>query len=173
MELDNLKTLWKEQELPPVDDRHDAAHHHRELLQPVLVELLGLQRHVGGAEIDRLGGDLLDTTTRADRLVVHARSGLGLVRLGPFGIDRVGEGRAGAGNLGGASGPVTPNEAPDAAMTAASSAVRKIATVYSVFWKILGRLPLAAPGFYPGGDTPVRQFCYRSMTAWTASAEER
>jgi hypothetical protein len=71
------------------------------LHEAVLVEVFGLERHVRGAEIDRFRLDLLDAAARADRLVVHAGPGLRLVGFRPFGIDRVGKGRAGAGNLGG------------------------------------------------------------------------
>jgi hypothetical protein len=84
---------------------HDPAHDLRPLNEAVLVEILRLHRHVRSAEIDRLGGDLLDAAARADRLVVHARPGLGLIGFRPFGIDRVGKGRPGAGNLGGARRP--------------------------------------------------------------------
>ncbi len=83
-----------------VEDRDDAAHDHRELGQSALLELLGGQRDVGGAEIDRLALDLLYAAARADRLVVHRQAALRLVGLGPFRIDRVREGSAGAGNLG-------------------------------------------------------------------------
>ena len=34
-----------------VDDRHDAAHHRRELDEAGLLELLGLQRHVGAPKV--------------------------------------------------------------------------------------------------------------------------
>ena len=55
-----------------IDHRHDAAHDGRELDQAVLFQFLGLERHVGGAEIDGLGLDLLDAAARTDRLIVHA-----------------------------------------------------------------------------------------------------
>ena len=84
-----------------VDDRHDAAHHGRELHQARLLELLRLQRHVGGAEGHGLGLDLLDAAARADRLVVQPDAGLFLVGVGPFRIDRIGERRAGAGDVDG------------------------------------------------------------------------
>jgi len=48
------------------------------LHQPVLLQIGGLQRLVGGAEGDRAGFDLLDTAAGADRLVVQADAGLRL-----------------------------------------------------------------------------------------------
>ena len=84
-----------------VHDRNDAAHDGRELDEADLVELGRLQRHVGRAEGDGAGGDLLDAAAGADRLIVQAVAGLLLVGVGPFGVDRIGEGRAGAGNVGG------------------------------------------------------------------------
>ena len=83
-----------------VDDRHDAAHHRRELDEAVLVELLALQRRVGGAEGHGLGLDLLDAAARADRLIVQADAGLLLIGVRPLGVDRIGEGGAGAGDVG-------------------------------------------------------------------------
>ena len=71
----------------------------RELHQAVLARAPRLQRHVGGAEVDRLRVDLLDAAARADRLVVHADAGLLLVGVRPLGVDRIGEGRAGAGDV--------------------------------------------------------------------------
>jgi hypothetical protein len=84
-----------------IDHRHHAAHHGRELDQAVLVELLGLERHVRRAEGHGLGDDLLDAAARTDRLVVHPEAGLFLVGVRPLGIERVGEGGARAGNVGG------------------------------------------------------------------------
>ena len=84
-----------------IDDRHDAAHHGRELDDADLVELFRLQRHVGGAEGHGLGADLLDAAAGADRLIVQAVAGLLLVGVGPLGVDRIREGRAGAGNVDG------------------------------------------------------------------------
>ena len=83
-----------------VHHRHHAAHDHRELHQAGLVQLGGLERLVGGAEVDGLGLDLLDAAAGADRLVVHADAGLGLVGVRPLGVDRVREGGAGAGDVG-------------------------------------------------------------------------
>ncbi len=94
-----------------VDDRHDAAHHHRELHEAVLVELLARTRRIGGAEGDGLGVNLLDAAAGTDRLIVQTDAGLLLIGVGPFGVDRIGEGGAGArdvlgvcGSDGGSSG---------------------------------------------------------------------
>jgi len=43
-----------------VDDRHDAAHDHRELNESAVVKFLAGERRVRGAEGDGLGFDLLD-----------------------------------------------------------------------------------------------------------------
>src|SRR5690606_28387585 len=51
-----------------------------------------------------LGFDLLDAAAGADRLVVEADAGLLLVSVGPLCVDRIGEGGAGAGNVGGMGG---------------------------------------------------------------------
>jgi hypothetical protein len=83
-----------------VQDRHDAAHHHRELNEAVLVELCAFQRRVRGAERHGLVLNLLDAAAGADRLVVEADVGLFLVGVRPLGVDRVGEGGAGAGDVG-------------------------------------------------------------------------
>ena len=99
-----------------IDDRHDAAHDHRELGKTVLVEILALQRRIGGAEGDGLGLDLLDAAAGADRLVVQADAGLLLIGVGPFGVDRIGKGRAGAGNVGGRRQAATARQAAPAAM---------------------------------------------------------
>ena len=48
-----------------------------------------------------LAGDLLDAAAGADRLVVQAVAGLLLIGIRPFGVDRIRERRAGAGNFGG------------------------------------------------------------------------
>jgi hypothetical protein len=68
------------------------------------VQVGGTQRHVGGSEGHLLALDLPDALTRADRLIVDCDAALFPVGLGPFRVDRVREGRAGAGNLGTASG---------------------------------------------------------------------
>jgi len=60
---------------------------------------LRFKRHVGSAEIHGLGLNLLDAAARADGLVVEAGTGFGFVSLCPFGVNRVGEGSAGAGNV--------------------------------------------------------------------------
>jgi hypothetical protein len=57
------------------------------------------QRRVGGAERNRLGFDLLDAATGADRLIVETEPRLLLVGIGPFGIDREGEGGPCPGNI--------------------------------------------------------------------------
>ena len=84
-----------------VDDRHDAAHHHRELHEAVLGEVVVGERLVGGAEGHGLGFDLLDAAARTDRLVVEAGAGRGLVGVRPLGEHGIDEGRAGAGDVGG------------------------------------------------------------------------
>ena len=61
-----------------VHHRHDAADHGRELQQAVGGQVVGLQRLVGGAEIDGLGLDLLDAAAGADRLVVQLVAGRAL-----------------------------------------------------------------------------------------------
>ena len=43
-----------------IDDRHNAAHHHRELGETGFIELLARQWRVAGSESHGLGGDLLD-----------------------------------------------------------------------------------------------------------------
>ena len=83
-----------------IDDGNDAAHDHRELDQAVVSQLLLAERLVGGAERHRLGFDLLDAAARADRLIVEPDARLFLVGVGPFRIDRIGEGRAGTRNIG-------------------------------------------------------------------------
>jgi hypothetical protein len=87
-----------------IDDRDDAPHHHRELRQADRIEFLALERRVGGAEGHGLRLDLLDAAARTDRLVIEAYAGLLLVGVGPFRIDRIGEGGAGAGYVGGVGG---------------------------------------------------------------------
>jgi hypothetical protein len=87
-----------------VHHRHDPAHHHRELNETTLVELLARQRRVGGAEGHGLGLDLLDAAAGTDRLVVQPDIGLLLIGIGPFRINRIGEGRAGARDVEGESG---------------------------------------------------------------------
>src|SRR5262249_3679328 len=84
-----------------VDDRNDATHYGRELGEAILVGLGSLERHVGRAEGHGLGLDLLDAAARADRLIVQANASLFLVGVRPLRIDRIREGRAGAGNVGG------------------------------------------------------------------------
>ena len=87
-----------------VDHRHDAANDRRELDQTVLFQDFRLQRHVGSAEIDRLGRDLLDAATGTDRLIVDAVVRRLLVGIGPLGVDRRRERSARAGDFGGLYG---------------------------------------------------------------------
>ena len=75
---------------------HDAADDRRKLHQTRGLQILGLQRHVGRAEVDGLRLDLRDAAAGADRLVVHADPGLLLVGVGPFRVDRIRERGAGA-----------------------------------------------------------------------------
>ena len=82
-----------------VDDRHIATDDRRKLQQPILVEFLGLERHVRRSEIHGLVLDLLDAAAGADRLVVHADTGLRLVGFGPLGVDGIREGRSRAGDV--------------------------------------------------------------------------
>ena len=84
-----------------IDHHHDAGHHRRELDQAIGLQLAGAERHVGRAEGDLLALDLPDAIGRADRAIVHGDAGLFLVGLDPLGINRIGEARAGARNLGG------------------------------------------------------------------------
>ncbi len=83
-----------------VEGRDDAADDRGELIEARGVQVLELQRLVGGAEVDRLGLDLLDAAARADRLVVQAVARLGLIGLRPLGVDRRREGRARARDIG-------------------------------------------------------------------------
>src|SRR5262249_32301458 len=53
-----------------IDDRYDAAHHHRELSKAGFIELLARQRRVAGSEGNGLGFDLFNSATGTDRLVV-------------------------------------------------------------------------------------------------------
>ena len=84
-----------------VHDRHDAAHDHRELHETVLVEFLALEGRIGRAKGHGPGFDLLDAAARADRLIVQADAGVLLIGVRPFGVDRIGERGARAGNIGG------------------------------------------------------------------------
>ena len=72
-----------------VDHGDDSAHDGRKLHQAFRLQFVALERHVRRAEVDRLCLDLLDAGARADRLVIKAVAGGGLVRLGPFGVNRV------------------------------------------------------------------------------------
>ena len=53
-----------------IDDRHVAANHGRELDEARGGKISRFKRHVGRAEGDRLGLDLLDAAARAYRLVI-------------------------------------------------------------------------------------------------------
>src|SRR5207253_8465579 len=55
-----------------IDYRHIAADDCRKLQQPVLVELLRFERHIGCTEVDSPVLNLLDASARAYRLVLHA-----------------------------------------------------------------------------------------------------
>src|SRR5262249_45900322 len=87
-----------------VHHRHDTAHHHRELNETALVEQYARKRRVGRTEGDGLGLDLFDARAGADRLVVQPDAGLFFVGIGPFRIDRIGEGGAGARDVEGGGG---------------------------------------------------------------------
>nr|GEU28454.1 hypothetical protein [Tanacetum cinerariifolium] len=84
-----------------VDHGDHAAHDGRELHQALGVQVFRFHGRVRRAEIDGLGFDLLDAGTGADGLVVQAVAGGGFVGLRPFRVDRVWEGCAGAGHIGG------------------------------------------------------------------------
>ena len=49
-----------------IDDRDDAAHHHRKLREARFLQLLGLQRRVSRAESHGSRLDLLDARARSD-----------------------------------------------------------------------------------------------------------
>ena len=83
-----------------VHDRNDAAHHGRELHEPMFVQVRGIERHVGRAEGHLLVLDLLDAVARSDRPIGDADTGLLFVGVGPFRVDRKRKGGAGAGNVG-------------------------------------------------------------------------
>jgi len=87
-----------------VEHRHGAANDGRELDHAVLIEILALDRRIGGTESDGLGTDLANAARRADRLVVQTDARFLLVRLGPFAVNRKREGSARAGDVGGDGG---------------------------------------------------------------------
>jgi hypothetical protein len=68
-------------------------------IRPFLGQFVVLQRHVGGAEVDGLGFDLLDAGAGADRLVVDLDAGGLVVVGGPLGIQGRREAGAGAGHV--------------------------------------------------------------------------
>src|SRR6516225_11721610 len=67
----------------------------------MLFEFLACKRRIGGAESDGPGFNLFDSAARTDRLIVQTDAGLFLISVRPFGVDRVRERGAGAGNVGG------------------------------------------------------------------------
>ena len=77
-----------------VKHRNNTTDDRRELHQTLFLEFFGLERHVGGTKIDRLGLDLTDAAARADRLIVQSDASGRLVGLGPLGINWVREGCA-------------------------------------------------------------------------------
>ncbi len=88
-----------------IDGRHNAANNGRELVEAVFVLLFEGQRLVSGAEIDRLGLDLLDAAAGTDGLEVELVAGGALVAFSPLGVERRREGGASARDrVGGHSG---------------------------------------------------------------------
>src|SRR4051812_1693661 len=75
----------------------DGAGHGRDVDRGALLrgrlDLVVVHRRVGGAEVDRAGGELGNAAARADGLVVDRRAGGVLVAGGPFGVDGGREGR--------------------------------------------------------------------------------
>ena len=81
--------------------RHDAADDAGKLAEPVFRQFIGVERLVGGAEIDRTGLDLGDAAARADRLVIDVVAGL-LGEAGrPLGQHRIDEAGTRTGDIGG------------------------------------------------------------------------
>jgi hypothetical protein len=78
-----------------VDHRHHPTHDHRELNQAGLVQLLGFEGRIGGAEINCPFGDLFDAAARPDGLVVQLDVRLLRVSVGPLRVDGIWERRAG------------------------------------------------------------------------------
>src|SRR3974377_2235603 len=70
----------------------------------MLVEFLACKRRIGGAESDGPGFNLFDPAARTDLLIVQTDAGLFLISVRPFGVDRVRERGAGAGNVIGGGG---------------------------------------------------------------------
>ena len=79
-----------------VYNRHNATNNGRKLHQTFLLELFGLQRHVGCAKVHGFGFNLLNAAAGADRLIIEADARRSFVSLCPFRINRVRKGRAGA-----------------------------------------------------------------------------
>jgi len=71
----------------------------RELHQPLGLEFFIRQRCIGGAEIDRLGLDLLQAGTRTDRLVIDLGTCSFVEIRSPFRIERCGKTGAGASHI--------------------------------------------------------------------------
>ena len=67
--------------------------------RPNFFEFSAFQRRVSRAESNGFGFDLLDAATGSDRLIVQSDAGLLAVDVRPFGVDGIGESRAGAGYL--------------------------------------------------------------------------
>src|SRR5207248_11089925 len=82
-----------------LNHRHQPADDGRKLHETVGLATGWLERHDAGAEGHLLILDLPDPLARTDRLIVDRNAGRFLVVLGPFGVDRIGKGGAGAGNL--------------------------------------------------------------------------
>ena len=83
-----------------VDDGDHAAHDHRPLHQAFLGQFVRFKRHVGRAEINRFGLDLLDAAARPDGLIVEADPGVCFIGLGPFAVNRVREASTRSGDFG-------------------------------------------------------------------------
>jgi hypothetical protein len=79
---------------------HDHGAEHRGHMEHVGVhrrDLALVHRPIAGPEVDRTLGELADTAAGADRLIVDLHAGLPVVGVEPLGVDRIGEGRPGAG----------------------------------------------------------------------------
>ena len=70
-----------------IEGKHFATNHCGELHLSVFFQFFGFAWHIGRAEIDGLGGDLLDTAAGTNGLVVDLVAGRLLVGVGPLGID--------------------------------------------------------------------------------------
>src|SRR5260370_12992736 len=83
-----------------IDHRYDASHDHGPLGEPPLFEVGRIQRRARRAKSADLCGDLVDAAPRSDRLIIRFQSGFRRVGFRPFCVDRIGEGGAGAIDLG-------------------------------------------------------------------------